>query len=159
MFREGGGATCACTHVWTWFSCASDRSCLRQSTLCSHLLSDAGSHWNAQYQGLQSRETTKLQHKDEGVGSSGCMNWRNHFIDQKKKKERKTKNGYWESRWRAVWVVCKVTKDFLSVRCYTVSFCVCVRVCKKRRRENEWEGHRQQKAEGWAGAEEKSELL
>lgn len=87
------------TYIWIVLSYASDLSRLRQSTLCLHLSSDAGYHWNAQYQGLQSQKTTELQHKDE-VGESLATAARNDKLLYRllKKRMGPKRKDCWESR-------------------------------------------------------------
>lgn len=118
-------------YFWLLFFYASDLSRLRQSTLCLHLSSDAGYHWNAQYQGLQSRKTTELLHKDEVGESLTTLARTDKLLYRLLKKgwdpEEKTAGNQGGLGAR------KLTKGFLSVKCSTVSFSVRAYVCKKRR--------------------------
>lgn len=82
------------THVYSLFSCTSDHSCLRQSILCSRLLRDAGYHWNAQYQGLQSWRNNRTLNMGRGWGAASFQPYelKNCVIDSLKKQNKKVGN-------------------------------------------------------------------
>lgn len=114
---------------------------------CAHVFGDAGYHWNARYQGLQSWKTTELQHKDEGWGAASLA--APTFI---KKKLRR--GGSWKKLLLSD-VHAQATRGLpVCKRQYSrLFFCFCFFILeKKRRAEKEKEGHRQRTQRGGAGA-------
>ena len=143
------------TDVWILFSCACDGSCLRQSTLYLHLLRWCRLPLECTISGPskpKNNKTPTWTQGEWGGSRSTCTNWHTTSSILKKRVGPRRK-GCWESgRVRGM----QTDKGFLSVKRNTVSFSVCVYVCKRERKRERGTDRKQR---GGAGAEERSELL